>query len=266
MHHIHSKFTTNPFPYFFSTFILFFVLFTTMAYAGFLDDAVNTIKEAGEHYGTGQKTRLNAASSLSETEMVTGFKDALSVGAKRAVKAASSPGGFLNNPSIRIPLPDKLQQAATILQAIGMGNQVQALEETMNRAAEKACARALPIFGEAVKAMTFENAKKLLHEGDRAITQYFKEKTWDKLYSSFLPIVHETLQQVGVIQKYQAIVSRPAIQQMVTNTDFDLNHYVTNRALAGLFTLLGEEEKRIRANPLARTTEMLKRVFSTNNN
>ena len=239
--------------------LLFFSsIFPQATFGGFLDSALDTAKTIGAQ---SLETPKAAPTNLSQDEMINGFKEALALGVKRAVEKASKDGGFLNNPEIRIPLPSRLEQVATLLKGVGLENQVSAFENTMNKAAEKAAAQALPIFGQAVKDITFEDAKRLLTGGDTAITEYFKSKTWDELYNKFLPVIHETAQQVGVTQSYEALVSQPTVNQLIKKTDFDLDHYVSQRTLEGLFTLLGEEERRIRENPTARTTDILKKVF-----
>lgn len=254
-------FKGSPFRFCFFAFFFILIHFCAPSHAGFLDSAMETVKAIGEQQGIIQKDDDNGTLDLSQGEVIKAFKEALDLGAQRAVEAASRPGGFLDNPTIRIPFPGRLSQVASVLKSMGMAGQVTAFEETMNRAAEKAAIKALPIFKDAVKEMTFDDVKGLLYGGDTAITGYFRKKTWDKLYQNFIPVVHETIQSVGVTQTYQAIVSQPAISQMVANTDFDLDHYVSTQALQGLFTLLGQEEKRIREKPVARSTELLKKVF-----
>ena len=199
--------------------------------------------------------------SLSERELDGGLKDTLKVGAERAVKMASKPGGFLNNPEIRIPLPGQLNTVASVMRKMGMGAKVDQFEASMNHAAEKASAKALPIFMDAIKGMTFEDAKKILNGGDNAITEFFKKKTTPQLTEAFKPIVHQSVQEVGVTKQYQDLTGGPLVGNFVKNSNFDLDNYVISKTLDGLFHLLGEQEKEIRHNPAARTTQLLKKVF-----
>ena len=244
-----------------SLFIIFFSSILSLGgvgslEAGFFDEALDLYKK-----NVGPSASKSAGQAISDSELISGFKEALEIGAKKAVEAASRPGGFLDNPKIRIPLPGKLQTAADMLKRFGMGSQVEAFEQSMNTAAEKAAKEALPVFEQAVRDMTFEDAKKLWKGGDTSITEYFKEKTFSSLYEKFKPVVHDTVAQVGVTQSYNNLVSSPTVKSIVGNTDLDLDHYVTNKTLDGLFELLAEQEKEIRANPAARTTELLKKVF-----
>jgi hypothetical protein len=212
-------------------------------------NSVNSGAETGEDKGP------------SNSELSGGFKDALTVGAEKAVKLASKPGGFLDNPEIRIPLPGQLETVASAMRKLGMGSKVDQFEESMNHAAEKASAAALPIFMDAIKGITFEDAKKLLNGGDTAITEFFKEKTSSQLAEAFKPIVHQSVQEVGVTKRYQELTGSPWMKNLVKESDFDLDNYVTSKSLDGLFHLLSQQEKEIRHNPAARTTELLKKVF-----
>ena len=136
-----------------------------------------------------------------------------------------------------------------------------ALNLGVQRAVEKASGEALPVLTQAVKDMTFEDARLLWKGGDTAATDYFREKTWQPLSERFQPIVHATSQKVGVTQSYQSLVDNSSIKPLLAGTDLDLDHYVTVKALDGLFKLLAEEEKKIRTDPVARTTDILKKVF-----
>jgi len=200
-------------------------------------------------------------SSLSQQEIIEGLRDALQVAAKRAVQVASSEGGFLNNPNIHIPLPPKLQKAASILRHIGYKDDVDTFEATLNHAAEKASVKALPIFIQAIKDLTFQDAKTIWKGGDTAATDYFKGKTWEPLSKAFEPVVHEAVQQVGVTKAYQDLTEKPLVHNITQGTSMDLDSYVTDKTLEGLFFLLGQEEKKIRKDPMARTTDILRKVF-----
>ena len=228
------------------------------ANSGFWDQAIDIYKKASSDASQGSNV---SDSTLTNQELINGFKQALDIGVKRAVSLASRPGGFWDNPQIHIPLPSKLQTGANLLRRVGLGSQVDALERSMNVAAEKASAEALPIFTKAITEMTFEDAKKLWKGGDTAITDYFKAKTFDALYKKFRPTVHETMAQVGVVQAYNNLLSNSVAKMAIANTDLDLDNYVTRKSLDGLFVLLAQEEKEIRKDPAARTTALLKKVF-----
>jgi len=200
--------------------------------------------------------------TLGSEEVAAGLREALKVGAERAVAQASRAGGFLDDPRIRIPLPERLQAAGKVLRTFGLGSQVDAFEETMNRSAEQAAGKALPIFGEAVTKLTFQDVEQIWKGPDDAATAYLERTTRERLFAEFQPVVHAASQQVGVTQAYQDLTARPEVSALVAGTDLDLDHYVTGKALDGVFALLAEEEKKIRTDPLARTTELLKKIFS----
>ncbi|MCD4755820.1 MAG: DUF4197 domain-containing protein [Deltaproteobacteria bacterium] len=229
-------------------------------HAGFLDQVLDTVRDVSTSKGDGKSTQTSSV--LSDAEIVKGLREALRVGAEQAVKSASAAGGYMDNPAIRIPLPGRLQSAANTLRSIGLGSQADAFEQSMNHAAEKAAEEALPIFTQAVKDLTFEDVQRLWKGGDTAVTDYFRQVTWQPLYDKFQPVVHASAQEVGVTQAYQALTDQPTVQNLISGTDLDLNHYISEEALNGLFKLLGEEEKKIRTDPVARTTDILKKVFS----
>jgi hypothetical protein len=203
-----------------------------------------------------------AASPLDPSTTVAGLKDALRVASERAVQTVSAPGGFLDNPKIRIPLPGKLESMATGLRALGMSAQVDELEVAMNRAAESAAGEATPVFVDAVKQMSFQDATGILKGGDTAATDYFKKTTTTPLRERFRPIVDGAMKEVGVAKLYDSLVGRyTSSVPFASAPKLDLNGYVTDRTLAGLFTVVGEEEKKIRTDPAARATDLLKQVF-----
>lgn len=198
----------------------------------------------------------------SVSEVDRGLLEALRVGAERAVGRASAAGGFLDNPRIRIRLPPAIEKVGSALRSVGLGSQVDEFETTLNRGAEKAAAKALPIFGDAIGKLTFQDVERIWKGGESAATQYFREKTQTALFDAFVPVVHAATQEVGVTRAYRALTANPIARLAGSGTDLDLDHYVTNNALDGLFTLLADEEREIRTNPMARTTELLRKVFS----
>ncbi len=199
--------------------------------------------------------------SLDTGTVAAGLKEALQLGAERAVAATSASGGFLDNPQIHIPLPGKLDLMTRALRTIGMSSQVDALEEGMNRAAEQASAEAKPVLVDAVKEMTLPDALAILRGTDTAATDYFRANTSDTLRERFKPIVHEKMNQVGVYKQYSQLLQAYTALPLAQKPSLDLEGYVVDKGLSGLFTVLGQEEQKIRANPTARTTELLQQVF-----
>lgn len=204
---------------------------------------------------------LLAAGALSAATTASGLKDALRVATEQAVARTSKTGGFLDNPQIRIPLPGKLETMATALRAVGMGAQVDELEVSMNHAAEKAAAEATPVFTKALTDMSFKDAAGILNGGDTAATKYFQKTTSAELKTRFRPIVDQAMAQTGVVKQYDSLVASYASTPFASAPKLDLGGYVTDEALAGLFMVMGDEEKQIRKDPAARTTSLLKEVF-----
>jgi hypothetical protein len=196
-----------------------------------------------------------------ERTTASGLKEALRVGTSNAVRLTSAPDGFFGNDKIHIPLPGQLDRLARTLRGIGMSAQVDELELTMNRAAEKAAREATPVFVDAIQKMTFADARGILQGDDTAATQYFQRTTSDTLTTRFRPIVQESMKKVGLAQQYDALVGHYKALPLAKAPTLDLTGYVTQKALDGLFFVVGEEERKIRTNPAARTTELLKQVF-----
>ncbi|RMG84093.1 MAG: DUF4197 domain-containing protein [Candidatus Dadabacteria bacterium] len=228
--------------------------------AGWLDTLKGAVEKAVPDRAT-ETGAEGAGAQLSPDEIAAGLKEALAKGARAAVERASQAGGFLENPKIRIPLPDRLQTAASVARRFGLGGQADAFEETLNRAAERAAAEALPVFSDAVTSLTFEDVHAIWKGGDTAATDYLRKTTREDLYAKFLPVVKTASEEVGVTRAYKGFAGRPEIASYVAGSDLDLDHYVTDKALDGLFTLVAEEEQKIRTNPVARTTDLLKKVF-----
>lgn len=192
-----------------------------------------------------------------------GLKQALEVGTTRAVTRTSASGGYLSDPLIRIELPESLQGMARGLRAVGVGAQIDELEVAMNRAAERAAGEAGDVFWQGIRQMTFSDAQAILRGGDTAATDYFERTTRDTLRSRFQPIVSERMNEVGVVRSYDGLVSRYAAIPFTKPPAVDIRSYVTEKALDGLFVVLGEEERRIRTDPAARTTALLREVFGS---
>lgn len=204
----------------------------------------------------------STGTNLDTETLIKGLKEALEVGSQRAIEQISQPGGYLDNQSIRIPLPDSINNVASLLRKYGLEDQVNQFEESMNRAAEKAAPHATDLIVSAVKQMSFEDARKIYSGPDNAATEYFREKTSDRLRELFQPSVKDSLNQVGATRYYGDLATEAKQLPYVGNmVNADLDNYVTEEALNGLFTVLAQEEKKIRENPAARTTELLKQVF-----
>ena len=220
--------------------------------AGFQDWLKDTAKQLGGEKG------------LSQEEIVNGLNQALEVGTGNAVSTVSQTDGYLNNPAIRIPLPENVKKVEKLLRASGFGSQIDEFELSMNRAAERAAPEAKTIFFDAIKQMSFTDARQILDGPDDAATQYFQDKTTDRLQAMFKPITHRAMSEVGVTNYYQSIDNKiKTIPFAADQMNFDLDQYVTDKALNGLFLMLGAEEKKIRQDPAARVTDLLKKVFAS---
>ncbi len=199
--------------------------------------------------------------ALTEEQIAAGLKEALRVGTENAVDLTAREGGYFGNPRIRIPMPPALQRLADTLRAMGLTRQVEEFVLSMNRAAEQAAPQATAIFLDAITAMTFEDARRILEgQGDEA-TQYFRARTSTRLSGLFRPIVHGSMERVGVTRLYQDLTARYMALPLVRRPDLDLDHYVTMKSLDGIFLMVGEEERRIRTDPAARVTDVLREVF-----
>ena len=221
--------------------------------AGFLDDM---LKEVGVSKSS------SAADALDENTVAKGLKEALATGTGRAVATVSKQDGYFGNQAIRILMPENLRYAADLLSKFGFQKEVDEFVLSMNRAAEKAAPKAAGHFMAALKAMTFDDARKILQGDDTSATEYFRQKSGKDIYASFKPIISTSLHDVGAVQSYKHMMEKfnsiPFAGSMIS---FDLDDYVANKAVEGLFSMVGDEEKNIRANPAARGTELLKKVF-----
>lgn len=204
---------------------------------------------------------LSLGSGLDEKTVAAGLKDALAVGTERTVLQTSKVDGFLGNALIRIALPGQYKEMADPSRKLGFGHEVDALEVGMNRAAEKAAGEARPVFSDALRKMTVTDAVQILRGGDHAATEYFRKHTQDALRVKFRPIVTKNMQKVGLYQSYNRVAERYDKLPLVSHPALNLDDYVTDKTLSGLFTVLSQQEKRIRKDPAARTTDLLKKVF-----
>lgn len=198
---------------------------------------------------------------LSDGEATQGLKTALEKGAVAAVGLLGKTDGFLGNPKVRIPLPGFLQDASKLLTKIGKGKKVDELVTSMNRAAETAVPMAKDLLVSAVKGMSVTDAKKILGGGDTSVTQFFAEKTRDPLGVKFLPVVTRATEKVGLARQYNDIAGQASGFGLVKKEDANIQKYVTGKSLDGLYLMIGEEEKKIRADPVGTGSAVLKKVF-----
>ena len=213
---------------------------------------------------TKQLGKMPAAPVTSKTDDRTGaagIKEALAVGTERAVSALARENGYFGNAAVKILMPASLQKVAEVARVAGYQKQVDEFVLSMNRAAEAAVPAASRIFGDAIREMTLEDVQGILTGGDTAATTFFRRKTHDKLYTAFKPVVSAKVDEVGATRAYKAMIGRYESVPMMGKASLDLDHYVTEKSLDGLFHMVGEEEKSIRSNPAARTTDLLKTVF-----
>jgi Protein of unknown function (DUF4197) len=204
---------------------------------------------------------LAPQSGLTDAKVASGLKEALQVGTQNAVNLTGKTDGYFQNQAIKILMPEKLRTLESGLRAVGYGPKVDEFILSMNRAAERAAPAAKQIFWDAIGAMSFDDARKILSGGDTAATEYFRAKTTDKLAGAFRPTVEQATNEVGVTRQYKDLVGRYQAIPFAKSESLDVDGYVVDKALAGLFHVVGEEEKKIRTNPTARVTDLLKEVF-----
>jgi hypothetical protein len=214
-----------------------------------------------------------ALSALSQDQVVGGLKDALGNGLQHAIANLGHDGGFLTNLDVKIPLPEKLQSAEKTLRALKQDQLADDFVATMNHAAEQAVPQAASVFGDAVKQLSIDDAKAILTGPDDAATQFFRRTTQTNLYARFLPIVQQTTAKTGVTAAYKNMLAKVsgggtfggALGGLAGNylgaDALDVDAYVTNKTLDGLFKMVADEEKSIRQNPVARTTDLMQKVF-----
>ncbi len=223
-------------------------------------DFFKDLKEAGQELLSDES---GASSSLDLDTVISGLKEALDIGSRAAIDDVSKPNGYLANDLIHIPLPPELQQVGDLMRNFGLAEQADQFENSLNLAAEKAAPHATNIIVDAIKNMSIEDANNILNGADDAATQYFKTNTSDALTNLFKPSIEDSLNQVGSTKYYNDLANQVAAIPLVgENINLDLPGYVTDQALNGLFAMIALEEKKIRENPAARTTELLKKVFT----
>ena len=207
------------------------------------------------------QARALSLSGLSNADASSGVKAALEQGALAAVALLGQSGGFLNNPSVRIALPGYLNDAAQMMKRFGQGKRIEELETSLNRAAEAAVPMGKDLLIGAVQSMSVTDAKNILTGGDTSVTQFFSSKTRAPLGEKFLPVVTQATSQVGLAQQYNAFAGKAVGFGLVKKEDARIEDYVTGKTLDGLFTVIGEEERKLRQNPAAAGSALLQKVF-----
>ena len=206
-------------------------------------------------------SRVLAFSLLTESDAAGGVREALARGTESAIGLLGRTDGFLGNPKVRIPLPGYLEDAAKLMRTFGQGKRVDALVTAMNRAAEAAVPEGRQVLVGAVRDITVEDALKIVRGGDDAVTQFFERKTRAPLTERFLPIVTRSTERVQLADKYNAVAGKAQGLGLVKKEDANIQSYVTRKALDGLYLMIGEEEKKIRADPIGTGSALLRRVF-----
>jgi hypothetical protein len=222
------------------------------------------LKPASPPGGSSNSASPLSLAGLSEEQLTKGLKEALAKGVGQAVTNLSRPGGFLTNLNVRIPMPEKLATVERALRAVKQDHIADEFVATMNHAAEAAVPEAGAIFTDAIKGLNVADAQTLLKGSDDAVTQYFKKTGETRIQEKMLPVVKQATEKANVTASYKQLMAKAGPAASLFNlggTDLDLDRYVTQKASDGLFKMIAEEEKRIRQNPAARTTELLQKVF-----
>ena len=203
----------------------------------------------------------SSGAGLGDARISEGLKEALKVGTENAVNLTGRVDGYFANQAIKILMPERLKSLEQGLRLIGQGDRVDELVLGMNRAAEKAAPAARQIFVDAIGEMGIDDARKILSGPDTAATDYFKGKTTGKLTTAFQPVVHRAMNEVGLARQYKDLLTQAQAIPFFRAEEYDLDRYVVGKSLDGLFHVVGDEERKIRTNPAARTTDLLKEVF-----
>ncbi len=211
--------------------------------------------------GGAPPARAGALDAVSNADATSALRVALERGAGQAVAKLGKPGGFLDDPKVRIPLPDGLRQAEGLLRATGRGRELDELVTSMNRAAEQAVPQAKQLLVTAVKSMSVSDAKTILTGGDDSVTQFFKTRTQAPLTERFLPIVTQQVSRLGLSKRYNALAGQASKLGLLKERDASVERYVTSRALDGLYLMIAEEERAIRRDPLKAGSKVIERVF-----
>jgi Protein of unknown function (DUF4197) len=211
---------------------------------------------------TYQQAYALSLGDLSNADATAGIKAALEKGAMSAIGLLGKPDGFLGNEKVRIPLPGFLNDAGKLMRNLGQGRRVDELVTAMNRGAEQAIPMAKDLLVSTVKGMSVTDAKNILTGGDTSVTQFFADKTREPLGVQFLPIVHQATDKVGLADKYNSVAGRALSMGLVKKEDANIQQYVTGKTLDGLYFVVGEEEKKLRQDPIGAGSDILRKVFS----
>ena len=240
--------------------IIPFVLILTILVLPSCNELQQIMKEGSE------KLNVNGDKPLSETEIIAGLKEALTTGTKNTVKTLSATNGFYKDPSAFIPFPEEAVKVKEIAIKYGLEQQVTQFEETLNRAAEKASEEAYDIFASAITSMSVQDAWGILKGNDDAATQYLISTTSKKLHDKFYPVVANATEEVMLTKYWNPLIDKYNKTSVIhggENIDTDLNEYVTQRALKGIYAKIAIEESKIRKDPVSRVTDLLKKVFGS---
>jgi len=221
-----------------------------------IDDIMKSVDKLSKSAPAGSKVgapdeRTNAA----------GIKEAQAIGTENAVQSLSRKDGYFGNAAVKILMPSSLQKVAEVARTVGYQKQVDEFILSMNRAAEAAAPLASRYFGDAIRDLTLQDVQGILTGGNTAATEYFRRKTNDKLYKAFKPVVSQKVGEVGATRAYKSMIGQYERVPLMGKQSLDLDDYVTRKSLDGLFHMVGEEEKKIRTNPAARTTDLVRTVF-----
>lgn len=204
----------------------------------------------------------SSGTSLTAAQVAEGLKEALVKGISVGADQASKLDGYFKNPQIKIPFPPDVKRVEDKLRQLGLGAEVDKFVMTLNRGAEDAAKEAKPIFINAIRSMTIDDAWAILKGKDDAATQYLKRVTSSQLKAKFKPVIQTSLNKVNATRYYKDIVTKYNQIPLVQKVNADLDDYATDKAIEGLFVMIAKEEKNIRQNPVARTTDLLKKVFA----
>ena len=199
--------------------------------------------------------------AISNADAVGALRQALSKGADAAIAQLGREGGFQNDPKVRIPLPDALQKSEKLLRFAGKGEDLDRLQVAMNRAAEMAVPRSRELMSQAIKSMSVDDAKKILGGGDDSVTRFFRDKTSAALHKDFLPIVGQQVKKLDLAQQYNALAGQGSKLGLVKGDAQTVEGFVTAKALDGLYTMIAEQERALRANPMQAGSQLLGKVF-----
>ena len=203
----------------------------------------------------------SSGGAIGDVKIGQALKEALRVGTEKAVQLTGRPDGYYLNDAIKILLPENLKTVESGLRMVGYGAEVDALVVGMNRAAERAAPAAKTIFWNAIGEMTIDDARRILNGADTAATEYFRDKTTRPLTAAFRPVVERSMNEVGVTRQYKQVLAQAKALPFLNIDDYDIDRYVVGKALTGLFHVVGEEERKIRKDPAARVTDLLREVF-----